>query len=96
MKIKKNITSTINVLKLFTLIFLLNSCETLTSLPSKILETGSDTVDYVGSIFEGDSDVEENENKNIDEILSAEPNQNENNVVERGGEDRSAVRRAGR
>lgn len=81
MKIKKNITSTVNALKLFTLIFFLNSCETLTSLPSKILETGSDTVDYVGSIFEGDSDEEENENKNknIDEILSAEPNQNENN-----------------
>ena len=57
------------------LIFIfLQSCETITKFPNKVIETGSDAVEYVGSIFSGDekeamiSEDEENEG-----IISAVP-----------------------
>ena len=63
-----------NVLKLFILSFFLYSCETITNIPNAIIQSGSDTIDYVGSIFDGESDVENEENNNNDEqILAAQP-----------------------
>ena len=43
------------------LFLVLQSCETLSEIPGKVLETGSDAVDYVGSVFE--NETEDNEIK---------------------------------
>lgn len=85
---------------LVSLIFIfLQSCETITKFPNKVIETGSDAVEYVGSIFSGDekeamiSEDEENEG-----IISAVPQskiqleedvQLLNNDVERDSENKN-------
>lgn len=43
------------------LFLVLQSCETLSEIPGKVLETGSDAIDYVGSVFE--NETEDNEIK---------------------------------
>ena len=43
------------------LFLVLQSCETLSEIPEKVLETGSDAIDYVGSVFE--NETEDNEIK---------------------------------
>ena len=43
------------------LFLVLQSCETLFEIPGKVLETGSDAIDYVGSVFE--NETEDNEIK---------------------------------
>mgnify|MGYP001491906692 CR=1 FL=1 len=54
MKIKFN---KINLSFLVLLLFIfLQSCETITGLPNKVLETGSEAADYVGSIFSSDEE----------------------------------------
>ena len=41
------------------LFLLLQSCETLSEIPGKVLETGSDAIDYVGSVFENENEDNE-------------------------------------
>ena len=43
------------------LFLVLQSCETLSEIPGKVIETGSDAIDYVGSVFE--NETEDNEIK---------------------------------
>lgn len=80
---KKKIRLNTSVIKLFVLIFFLNSCETITNIPEKVLKTGSETLEYVGSIFDDNEDVDVNVNEN-NEILAAEPEkiQNDKNKSE--------------
>ncbi len=80
---KKKIRLNTSVIKLFVLIFFLNSCETITNIPEKVLKTGSETLEYVGSIFDDNEDVDENVNED-NEILAAEPEkiQNDKNKSE--------------
>lgn len=80
---KKKIRLNTSVIKLFVLIFFLNSCETITNIPKKVLKTGSETLEYVGSIFDDNEDVDENVNED-NEILAAEPEkiQNDKNKSE--------------
>ena len=70
-----------NTLKIFIpviLLFCLQSCETITSIPSKIAQGGSDTIDFVTSVFSDDSDdVEEiNNKKDSENLSSAKPPEN--------------------
>ena len=60
------------------LLFCLQSCETITSIPSKIAQGGSDTIDFVTSVFSDDSDdVEEiNNKKDSENLSSAKPPEN--------------------
>jgi len=67
------------------LFLLLQSCETLSEIPGKVLGTGSDAIDYVGSVFE--NETEDNEIKgtkdNSEEASGDEITENnQNNDVE--------------
>ena len=56
----------------FFLLLSLQSCETITSIPSKIVQGGSDTIDYVTSVFSGEpDDVSEIKNKDDSENLES-------------------------
>ena len=67
------------------LFLVLQSCETLSEIPGKVLETGSDAMDYVGSVFE--NETEDNEIKGTNdnsEVASGDDNtkNNQKNDVE--------------
>ena len=67
------------------LFLLLQSCETLSEIPGKVLGTGSDAIDYVGSVFE--NETEDNEikgTKDNSEVASGDEitENNQNNDVE--------------
>ncbi len=67
------------------LFLVLQSCETLSEIPEKVLETGSDAIDYVGSVFE--NETEDNEIKgtsNNSEVASGDEiiENNQKNDVE--------------
>ena len=72
MKIKFN---KINLSFLVLLLFIfLQSCETITELPNKVLETGSEAVDYVGSIFSGDEEeAKVSEDEDDQSVILAAP-----------------------
>ena len=72
MKIKFNkINLSFLVLSLF---MFLQSCETITELPNKVLETGSEAVDYVGSIFSGDEEeAKVSEDEDDQSVILAAP-----------------------
>ena len=72
MKIKFN---KINLSFLVLLLFIfLQSCETITELPNKVLETGSEAVDYVGSIFYSDEEeAKVSEDEDDQSVILAAP-----------------------
>ena len=53
------------------LFLVLQSCETLSEIPGKVLETGSDAIDYVGSVFE--NETEDNEIKGTNDNSEVAP-----------------------
>ncbi len=55
-----------------TLFLILQSCETLSEIPGKVLETGSDAIDYVGSVFENETQNNEIKGNNNDSKVNAE------------------------
>lgn len=71
-------TKTLKIFIPVILLFCLQSCETITSIPSKIAQGGSDTIDFVTSVFSDDSDdVEEiNNKKDSENLSSAKPPEN--------------------
>tara|TARA_Y100000991_G_C21930700_1_gene330709 strand:+ start:95 stop:934 length:840 start_codon:yes stop_codon:yes gene_type:complete len=71
-------TKTLKIFIPVILLFCLQSCETITSIPSKIVQGGSDTIDFVTSVFSDDSDdVEEiNNKKDSENLSSAKPPEN--------------------
>ena len=67
------------------LFLFLQSCETLSEIPGKVLDTGSDAIDYVGSVFE--NETEDNEirgTKDNSEVASSDEitENNQKNDVE--------------
>lgn len=65
----------INLSFLVLLLFIfLQSCETITELPSKVLKTGSEAADYVGSIFSSDEEeAKVSEDEDDQNVISAAP-----------------------
>ena len=94
----KKFKDKLSFLMLLPFIFL-QSCETITKFPNKVIETGSDAVEYVGSIFSSDekeamiSEAEENDGiisaVPQSEIQSEEDTQLLNSDVERGFENKN-------
>lgn len=71
-KKNKNYPNINNNFLIFLTFLFLSSCETISYIPNKIVETGSDTVDYVASLFK-DSDkvkVQEGQDEDGEELSS--------------------------
>ena len=61
------------------LFLLLQSCETLSEIPGKVLETGSDAIDYVGSVFENETEDNEIKGTNDNSEVASGDEITENN-----------------
>ena len=61
------------------LFFVLQSCETLSEIPGKVLETGSDAIDYVGSVFENETEDNEIKGTNDNSEVASGDEITENN-----------------
>lgn len=61
------------------LFLFLQSCETLSEIPGKVLETGSDAIDYVGSVFENETEDNEIKGTNDNSEVASGDEITENN-----------------
>ncbi len=61
------------------LFLVLQSCETLSEIPGKVLETGSDAIDYVGSVFENETEDNEIKGTNDNSEVASDNEITENN-----------------
>ena len=61
------------------LFLVLQSCETLSEIPGKVIETGSDAIDYVGSVFENETEDNEIKGTNDDSEVASGDEITENN-----------------
>ena len=61
------------------LFLVLQSCETLSEIPGKVLDTGSDAIDYVGSVFENETEDNEIKGTNDNSEVASDDDITKNN-----------------